>query len=101
MMNERNVLLVLGFFDLTFTCCSSWLMVFVAFERFCAVWLPHQNKILFTHRKIFYLVVVIVFISTILSTWFIFVVKMITKTRPAFKFVPIHFPHQALVRFYS
>ncbi|CAF4692166.1 unnamed protein product [Rotaria sp. Silwood1] len=26
-----------GFFDLTFTSCSSWLMVCIAFERFCAV----------------------------------------------------------------
>ncbi|CAF4264351.1 unnamed protein product, partial [Rotaria magnacalcarata] len=41
-----------GFFDLTFTCCSSWLMVCIAFERFCAVWLPHSNKAIFTHRKI-------------------------------------------------
>ncbi|CAF0866622.1 unnamed protein product [Adineta steineri] len=70
-----------GFFDLAFTCCSSWLMVCIAFERFCAVWLPHHNKILFTHRKIFFLVLGILFISTILSTWFIFVVKIVTKTR--------------------
>ncbi|CAF0945074.1 unnamed protein product [Adineta steineri] len=70
-----------GFFDLAFTCCSSWLMVCIAFERFCAVWLPHHNKILFTHRKIFFLVLGILFISTILSTWFIFVVKIVIKTR--------------------
>ena len=70
-----------GFFDLTFTCCSSWLMVCIAFERFCAVWLPHHNKIIFTHRKLFFLVLGIIFTSTIISTWFIFVVKMITKTR--------------------
>ncbi|CAF1683841.1 unnamed protein product, partial [Adineta ricciae] len=70
-----------GFFDLTFTCCSSWLMVFIAFERFCAVWLPHQNKVLFTHRKIFFLVLSLLLVSTMLSTWFIFVVKMVTKTR--------------------
>ncbi|CAF2388407.1 unnamed protein product [Rotaria sp. Silwood2] len=66
-----------GFFDLTFTSCSSWLMVFIAFERFCAVWLPHNNKKIFTHRKTFILVLIIVFLSTILSTWFIFVVKTI------------------------
>lgn len=70
-----------GFFDLTFTCCSSWLMVCIAFERFCAVWLPHQSKVLFTHRKIFILVLSILLVSTMLSTWFIFVVKMVTKTR--------------------
>ncbi|CAF0822662.1 unnamed protein product [Rotaria sp. Silwood1] len=64
-----------GFFDLTFTSCSSWLMVCIAFERFCAVWLPHNNKKIFTHRKTFILVLIIVFLSTILSTWFIFVVK--------------------------
>lgn len=68
-----------GFFDLSFTSCSSWLMVCIAFERFCAVWLPHNNKKIFTHRKTFVLVLIIVFISTILSTWFIFVVKSIRK----------------------
>ncbi|CAF0948638.1 unnamed protein product [Rotaria sordida] len=47
------------------------------FERFCAVWLPHNNKKIFTHRKTFILVLIIVFLSTILSTWFIFVVKTI------------------------
>ncbi|CAF0976854.1 unnamed protein product [Adineta steineri] len=65
-----------GVFDLAFTCCSSWLMVCIAFERFCAVWLPHNNKIIFTHRRTLILVLSIVFISTILSTWFIFAVKM-------------------------
>ncbi|CAF3239900.1 unnamed protein product [Rotaria socialis] len=64
-----------GFFDLTFTCCSSWLMVCIAFERFCAVWLPHNNKAILTHRKTLIVVLIIVFISTVLSTWFIFVVK--------------------------
>lgn len=58
-------------------------MVCVAFERFCAVWLPHHNKKLFTHRKIFFLVLGIIFLSTILSTWFIFVVKMMTKSKPS------------------
>ncbi|CAF0747518.1 unnamed protein product [Rotaria sordida] len=71
-----------GFFDLTFTCCSSWLMICIAFERFCAVWLPHRHKILFTHRKIFFFVLGIVITATIISTWFIFVVKMVLKTRP-------------------
>ncbi len=56
-------------------------MVCVAFERFCAVWLPHHNKVLFTHRKIFFLVLGIIFSSTILSSWFMFVVKMVIKTR--------------------
>ncbi|CAF1193990.1 unnamed protein product [Rotaria magnacalcarata] len=72
-----------GFFDLTFTCCSSWLMICIAFERFCAVWFPHRHKVLFTHRKIFFLVLGICFSATIISTWFIFVVKMILKTPPA------------------
>ncbi|CAF3429974.1 unnamed protein product [Rotaria socialis] len=72
-----------GFFDLTFTCCSSWLMICIAFERFCAVWFPHRHKVSFTHRKIFFLVLGILFSATIISTWFIFVVKMILKTRPA------------------
>ena len=53
-------------------------MVCIAFERFCAVWLPHNNKSIFTHRKTFLLVIIIVCISTVTSTWFIFVVKMIT-----------------------
>lgn len=70
----------LGFFDLAFTCSSSWLMVCVAFERFCAVWLPHQNRILFTHRRVFFLVLTTVIVSSIISTWFMFVVKMITKS---------------------
>ncbi|CAF0757338.1 unnamed protein product [Rotaria sp. Silwood1] len=70
-----------GFFDLTFTCCSSWLMICIAFERFCAVWLPHRHKILFTHRKIFFCVLGILFTATLISTWFIFVVKMVVKTR--------------------
>ena len=52
-------------------------MVCIAFERFCAVWLPHNNKIIFTHRKTLVFVVSIVVISTVLSTWFIFAVKMI------------------------
>ena len=65
-----------GFFDLSFTCCSSWLMVCIAFERFCAVWLPHNNKTIFTHRKTFILVLIIVILSTILSTWFIFALKL-------------------------
>jgi hypothetical protein len=52
-------------------------MVCIAFERFCAVWLPHNNKTIFTHRKTFILVLSIVFLSTILSTWFIFAVKNI------------------------
>ena len=56
-------------------------MVCIAFERFCAVWLPHHNKILFTHRKIFFLVLGIIFSSTIISIWFVFVVKMVTKIR--------------------
>jgi hypothetical protein len=56
-------------------------MVCVAFERFCAVWLPHHNKVLFTHRKIFFFVLGIIFMSTIISIWFIFVVKMVTKPR--------------------
>jgi len=56
-------------------------MVCIAFERFCAVWLPHHNKVLFTHRKIFFLVLGIIFLSTILSSWFMFVVKMVIKTR--------------------
>jgi hypothetical protein len=68
--------LSLGFFDLAFTCCSSWLMVCIAFERFCAVWLPHNNKKMFTHRKTFILVLTIVFSSTMFSTWFIFAVKI-------------------------
>jgi hypothetical protein len=51
-------------------------MVCIAFERFCAVWLPHNNKIIFTHRKTLILVLSIVFISTISSTWFMFAVKM-------------------------
>ncbi len=56
-------------------------MVCIAFERFCAVWLPHHNKKIFTHRKIFFLVLGILIMSTMLSTWFIFVVKMVTRTR--------------------
>jgi hypothetical protein len=51
-------------------------MVCIAFERFCAVWLPHNNKTIFTHRKTFIFVLSIVFLSTILSTWFLFVVKL-------------------------
>jgi hypothetical protein len=51
-------------------------MVCIAFERFCAVWLPHNNKTIFTHRKTFILVLSIVIFSTILSTWFIFAVKI-------------------------
>ena len=79
-------------------------MVCVAFERFCAVWLPHQNKILFTHRKVSYIVLCIALTSTLLSTWFIFVVKMMTKTRSTFsktpfKFVIMHFPHFILILF--
>lgn len=83
---------VLGFFDLTFTCCSSWLMVCIAFERFCAVWLPHNNKSIFTHRKTFLLVISIVCISTFSSTWFIFVVKMVTIYPP-----PLATPSSPLV----
>ena len=52
-------------------------MVCIAFERFCAVWLPHNNKTIFTHRKTFILVLIIVFLSPILSTWFIFALKLI------------------------
>ena len=65
-----------GFFDLTFTCCSSWLIVCVAFERFCSVWLPHNNKSIFTHRNTFTIVLIIIFFSTLTSTWFLFVVRM-------------------------
>ncbi|UJR10285.1 hypothetical protein I4U23_014492 [Adineta vaga] len=65
-----------GFFDLAFTCCSSWLMVCIAFERFCAVWLPHNNKTIFTHSRTLRLVLIIVILSTSLSIWFIFAVKM-------------------------
>ena len=56
-------------------------MVCIAFERFCAVWLPHDNKIIFTHRKTLFFVVTIVLVSTVISTWFLFVVKMHTNTR--------------------
>jgi hypothetical protein len=68
--------LILGFFDLSFTCCSSWLIVCIAFERFCAVWLPHNNKTIFTHRKTFMLVLIIVILSTVFSIWFIFALKL-------------------------
>ncbi|CAF0845785.1 unnamed protein product [Adineta ricciae] len=70
-----------GFFDLAFTCCSSWLMVCIAFERFCAVWLPHNNKTIFTHSRTRRLVLTIVLLSTLLSTWFIYAVKMIEVPR--------------------
>ena len=50
-------------------------MVSIAFERFCAVWLPHNNKTIFTHRKTFLLVLIIISFSTLLSTWFLSVVK--------------------------
>jgi hypothetical protein len=82
-MSNKIFYSLLGFFDLAFTCCSSWLMVCIAFERFCAVWLPHHSKTIFTHRKLFFLVLGIFLMSTMLSTWFIFVVKMVTKTRIA------------------
>ena len=59
-------------------------MVCIAFERFCAVWLPHNNKTIFTHRKTFILVIGIVLLSTIFSTWFIFALKMIyTQKSPS------------------
>ena len=50
-------------------------MVSIAFERFCAVWLPRNNKTIFTHRKTFLLVLIIISFSTLLSTWFLSVVK--------------------------
>lgn len=58
-------------------------MICIAFERFCAVWFPHHHKVIFTHRKIFFLVLGIFFGATLISTWFLFVVKMVLKTRPA------------------
>ncbi|CAF0925209.1 unnamed protein product [Didymodactylos carnosus] len=56
-----------GFFDLAFTCTSSWLIVFIAFDRFIAVWLPH-NKTLFTHRRTFILVLSTILISAVISS---------------------------------
>lgn len=60
-------------------------MVCIAFERFCAVWLPHNNKIIFTHRRTCLLVVTIVVLSTLLSTWFLFAVKMSQLQRATFE----------------
>ena len=51
-------------------------MVCIAIERFCAVWLPHKNKTIFTHKTTFFLALIVVFISTVSSLWFIFVIKM-------------------------
>ena len=52
-------------------------MVGIALERFCAVWLPHSSKMIFTHRRTFLLVLFIGIFSAISSTWFIFVLNVV------------------------